>query len=110
MDEDTERDNRTKRQPTGDYGVGYCRPPESTRFKKGESGNRKGRTKGAKNAATCVKSVFQQKVKLRKGKKVSRVSSFQALLEGMMADAIRGDHKARTEALKVARSAGLLEP
>jgi hypothetical protein len=28
-----------KRQPKGDHVVGYCRPPEDTRFKKGEKQN-----------------------------------------------------------------------
>jgi hypothetical protein len=32
----------------GDY-VGYCSPPKSARFQKGQSGNPAGRTKGSKN-------------------------------------------------------------
>ena len=32
-----------------DYEVGYGKPPKSSRFKKGKSGNPKGRPKGAKN-------------------------------------------------------------
>ncbi|MFZ3585531.1 DUF5681 domain-containing protein, partial [Loktanella sp. DJP18] len=31
------------------YSVGYAKPPESSRFKKGKSGNPKGRPKGAKS-------------------------------------------------------------
>lgn len=30
------------------YDVGYGRPPEETRFKKGQSGNPRGRPKGSK--------------------------------------------------------------
>jgi uncharacterized protein YjbJ (UPF0337 family) len=35
----------TKKHPTGDYEVGYCRPPVHTQYEKGKSGNPKGRTK-----------------------------------------------------------------
>jgi hypothetical protein len=36
------------------YDVGYCKPPLHTRFRKGRSGNPKGRSKGTKNFATGV--------------------------------------------------------
>ena len=35
--------NPPKRAPTGDYGVGYARPPKATQFQPGSSGNRAGR-------------------------------------------------------------------
>lgn len=36
---------KPKKQPTGDYPVGYCRTPQPTRYKPGQSGNPKGRPK-----------------------------------------------------------------
>ena len=38
-------DSKSKKQPTGDYGVGYARPPKSGQWLKGQSGNPKGRPK-----------------------------------------------------------------
>ena len=38
------------RDKKGDYTVGYGKPPTATRFKKGQSGNPKGRPKGSRNA------------------------------------------------------------
>ena len=40
---------RKKRRPGIGYRIGYCRPPKRTRFKKGTSGNPKGRRKGSRN-------------------------------------------------------------
>jgi len=39
----------TKLPDTSTYEVGYKKPPSATRFKKGQSGNSKGRPKGVKN-------------------------------------------------------------
>jgi ribosomal protein L19E len=44
-----------KRKPRGDYALGYCRPPEDKRFRKGKSGNPRGRRKGSKNARLLKK-------------------------------------------------------
>lgn len=38
-----------KLPPSGDNDVGYAKPPKHTRFKPGQSGNPRGRPKGAKN-------------------------------------------------------------
>ena len=40
--------------PDDDYAVGYKKPPLHTRFKKGQSGNPRGRPKGSKNFSTLL--------------------------------------------------------
>ena len=45
-----------------DYKVGYKKPPLHTRFKKGQSGNPRGRPRGAKNCSSVLKDALNQRV------------------------------------------------
>ena len=49
-----------------DYNVGKGKPPKSTRFKPGQSGNPKGRPKGRKNLKTELDEVLNATVMLAK--------------------------------------------
>jgi Family of unknown function (DUF5681) len=46
----------------GDYKVGYKKPPLHTRFKKGQSGNPRGRPRGAKNFSSVLDDALNQPV------------------------------------------------
>ena len=45
-----------------DYKVGYKKPPLHTRFKKGQSGNPRGRPRGAKNFSSVLNDALNQRV------------------------------------------------
>jgi hypothetical protein len=45
-----------------DYKVGYKKPPLHTRFKNGQSGNPRGRPRGAKNFSTVLNDALNQRV------------------------------------------------
>jgi hypothetical protein len=45
-----------------DYKVGYKKPPLHTRFKKGQSGNPRGRPRGAKNFSSVLNDALNQPV------------------------------------------------
>ena len=48
----------------GESTIGYGKPPRSTQFRPGVSGNPRGRPKGSKNFATILMAVGRQKVKV----------------------------------------------
>ena len=49
-------------EPPRDYQVGYGKPPRHTRFKKGQSGNPRGRPPGAKNLPTLLSEALNERV------------------------------------------------
>ena len=57
-----------------DYAVGYRRPPKSTRFKSGQSGNPAGRKKESGNLKTILSKVLGEDMRIREGDHVRRMS------------------------------------
>ena len=45
-----------------DYEVGYGKPPRHTRFRKGQSGNPRGRPSGSKNLKTLLNEALNERV------------------------------------------------
>ena len=103
------KDSKQKHQPTGDYGVGYCRPPQAGRFKKGQSGNSAGRPKGTKNMATYLDEILRQRISVREGGKVKKMSKAEAMLHNLYHKAMKGDSKALSSIIALARLSGLLD-
>ena len=74
--------------------VGYGKPPKKSQFQPGESGNPKGRPKGAKNIKTVVEQEAYSTVTIKEGGKTSKVTKLEALAKSTMANGIKGDPKA----------------
>jgi Family of unknown function (DUF5681) len=75
------------------YRVGYGRPPEDHRFQPGQSGNRKGRPKGAKNTVTLLREILDRKIEVRTGSTVRKISVREAILTRFAESALKGDTK-----------------
>jgi hypothetical protein len=81
------------------YKVGYGKPPKTTRFKKGKSGNPSGRPKGSLNLATDVTAELGEHITVREDGRSRRVSKQRALIKSLMAKALQGDVRAMTSLL-----------
>jgi hypothetical protein len=74
--------------------LGYGRPPKEGRFKKGQSGNPKGRPKGAKNESTILKEILlNRKVPMRDGGRMRKVQVLEAMLLRFAEDSLKGNTK-----------------
>ncbi len=51
----------------GDYAVGYGKPPVHTRFKKGQSGNPRGRPRGPKRLVSLLLAALEKQVEVTEG-------------------------------------------
>jgi hypothetical protein len=77
-----------------DDGIGYCRPPKKHQFKPGQSGNKKGRPKGAKNESTILREILlQRKVPMRDGGRTRKVQVLEGMLLRFAEDSLKGNTK-----------------
>ncbi len=67
-------------QPERDYSVGYGKPPEHTRFKKGHSGNGQGRPRGVKNLATLLGAALDEKVIVTENGRRRKITKREAII------------------------------
>lgn len=72
--------------------VGYGVPPAHTQFKKGQSGNPKGRPKHSKNTSTIVRETLAHKVVSRVDGKERKVTVHEGIIQRHVQKALAGDH------------------
>jgi Family of unknown function (DUF5681) len=102
------KQTRPPSQPNGGHSaVGYCKPPVHTRFKKGQSGNPKGRRKGQRNVHTVVGEVLSQRITIREGNRTRSVTKLDGVIVTMVNAALRGDAKAQAALIAMMRSLGM---
>ena len=73
---------------------GYGRPPRKSQFKKGQSGNPKGRPKGAKNFATALSAELNGRIAISENGKRRKISRREVIAKQLVNRAVTGDHKA----------------
>jgi uncharacterized protein DUF5681 len=75
------------------YSVGNRRPPRETRFKPGQSGNPRGKAKGASGIAAQIKKQLQRKITVTENGRKRRLTLQEVMLASFAAKAAKGDLK-----------------
>ena len=89
----------------GSVKQGYGNPPEATRFKKGESGNPKGRRKGSLNVATVFAQTLREKVIVNENGQRKTMTKFEAAIKQFVNKAASGDLRALQLLVSLSREA-----
>jgi len=77
-----------------DYDVGYRKPPKSSRWRKGQSGNRSGRQKGVRNLKTELTEELGEIINIKEQGLARTVTKQRALIKALTAKAVQGDTRA----------------
>src|SRR2546429_7315704 len=86
-----------KKQKTGSGSgkkIGRGNPPKHTQFRKGQSGNKKGRPKGSKNLSTYIMEAARDQVTATVGGRARKISKIQATAMQLATKAAGGDQAA----------------
>ena len=90
-----------KRQDPNTYDVGYCKPPKATQFRKGQSGNPRGRRKPPKTPRDVLKQALNQKMSVRQDGVVTRMSVLELIINSLTRLAIKGETRAVAQVLRL---------
>ena len=96
-----------------DYTVGYGKPPKKNRFKKGDSGNPRGRPKGAKSRRPAlpeerlkaiVLNEAYRTIDMREGDRTVSLTMAQAIIRALNVGAAKGQFRAQRLATEMLTS------
>jgi len=97
-----------KKKPTGDYTVGYARPPKEHQIKKGERQNPKGRPKSKKSSEIDISALLDEPVKVMAGGKERDMSPFEASLRQQAKRALAGHLPSIIKFVKICEEYGVI--
>ena len=91
------------------YTIGYKKPPSDKKFKEGESGNPKGRPKGATSFLPMLEKELSTVTTIAENGKKKKMTRLGVMIKRLVLSALNGDHKALITILEVMRKTGRLE-
>jgi hypothetical protein len=77
-----------------DCDVGYRKPPRASRWRKGQSGNPRGRLKGTRNLKTELTEELGEIINVKERGVARRITKQRAFIKAMTAKAVQGDTRA----------------
>ena len=88
--------------------VGYGKPPKATRFRKGRSGNPKGRPSGEENILSVFKRMVTKRIKVREGDRWRTITMADAIILQNYRAALQRDQIAMSNIMRLAEESGEL--
>lgn len=75
---------------TETYHVGHGRPPKATQFKKGASGNPRGRPKKVRSVGAILREALSRKISVQENGATRKVLALDVIIRRLVNDAARG--------------------
>ncbi len=88
------KQTRPKRQPTGNYPVGYAKPSEDAKWKPGQSGNPSGRPKKPSDPDQMFMKHAMKETKVKIGDQTEQMTNFEVMLLSLFQQGAKGNIKA----------------
>jgi Family of unknown function (DUF5681) len=85
------RKSPPRRPGTGEYEVGYGKPPKDTQFKPGRSGNPSGHKKYSKSGRMLAMEVLNKRILVTEAGSQRRITIHEAIWNLLATNALKGD-------------------
>ena len=100
---------KRKKAATGDYSVGYCRPPEATRFKPGHTSSKRRGQKKDESMLSLFKKIVAERITIRIGGELRVITKGAAVLYANHQKALQSDQRAMHNLLSFAEQSEMLD-
>ena len=90
----------------GSIEVGYGKPPKANQFRKGRTGNPRGKRKGEENIISAFKRIVSKRVKINDGEKVRTITLAEAVILKNYNAALQKNPFAMSNVFRLAEEAG----
>jgi hypothetical protein len=90
------------------YEVGYGKPPKANQFRKGRTGNPRGKRGGEENISSAFKRVVSKRVKIKEGEQVRTVTLAEAVILKNCNAALQNNPFAMSNIYRLAEESGEL--